>query len=79
MLFRSLASLSGGEAARFDNQHQLDDQLSILTNHLRNRYMLSFVPTSALPGLHALHVSLFNHPDFTVSARTSYWLNPSSP
>lgn len=74
-----LATLSGGEAARFDNQHQLDDQLSILTNHLRNRYMLSFVPTSALPGLHALHVSLFNHPDFTVSARTSYWLNPSSP
>ncbi len=74
-----LATLSGGEAARFDNQHQLDDQLSILTNHLRNRYMLSFAPTSAQPGLHALHVSLFNHPDLTVSARTSYWLNPSSP
>jgi VWFA-related protein len=74
-----LATLSGGEAARFDNQHQLDNQLSILTNHLRNRYMLSFAPTSAQPGLHALHVSLFNHPDLTVSARTSYWLNPSSP
>jgi VWFA-related protein len=73
-----LATLSGGEAARFDNQHQLDDQLSILGNHLRNRYMLSFAPTSAQPGLHALHVSLLNHPNFTVAARTSYWLNNPS-
>ena len=70
-----LATLSGGEAARFDNQHQLDDQLGILANHLRNRYVLSFAPTSAQPGLHALHVSLLNHPNFIVSARTSYWLN----
>lgn len=73
-----LATLSGGEAARFDNQHQLDDQLGILANHLRNRYMLSFAPTSAQPGFHALHVSLLNHPNFTVSARTSYWLNNPS-
>ena len=70
-----LATLSGGEAARFDNQHQLDDQLGILANHLRNRYMLSFAPTFAQPGFHALHVSLVSHPDLTVSARTSYWLN----
>ena len=73
-----LATLSGGEAARFDNQHQLDDQLGILANHLRNRYMLSFAPTSAQPGFHALHVSLLSHPDFTVSSRTSYWLNNPS-
>jgi len=70
-----LATLSGGEAARFDNQHQLDDQLGILANHLRNQYLLSFTPTAAQPGLHALRVSLPNHPDFTISARTSYWLD----
>jgi VWFA-related protein len=70
-----LASLSGGEAARFDNQHQLDEQLGILSNHLRNQYLLSFTPTAAQPGLHALRVSLPNHPDFTVFARTSYWLD----
>jgi VWFA-related protein len=73
-----LAELSGGESAQFDNQLQLDNQLGILTNHLHSRYMLSFTPTTPRPGLHTLNVHVFNHPDFTVFARTSYWLTDSS-
>jgi VWFA-related protein len=73
-----LAALSGGEAASFDNQHQLDDQLSILSSHLRNRYLLSFTPIFPSPGLHALSVRIINHTDFTVYARSSYWLNDST-
>jgi len=73
-----LASLSGGEAAQFDNQLQLDNQLGILANHLRNRYILSFTPTTPRPGLHTLNVRVLSHPDFTVFARASYWLTDSS-
>jgi VWFA-related protein len=71
-----LASLSGGEAGLFDNQHHLDDQLATLSSHLRNRYMLSFTPISPQLGLHSLSVRIVNHPEFTVFARTSYWLDP---
>lgn len=75
-----LAVLSGGEAVSFDNQHQLDDQMGILSSHLRNRYMLSFTPVSSQAGLHNLKVRVVNHPDFSVFARTSYWLNdPDKP
>jgi hypothetical protein len=72
-----MASLSGGEAAAFENQHQLDDGLGMLSSHLRNRYTLSFTPTSAEPGMHPIQVRLPSHPELTVSARTSYWLSGS--
>jgi VWFA-related protein len=72
-----MASLSGGEAGVFENQHQLDDGLATLNSHIRNRYTLSFTPTSAEPGLHPIQVRLPSHPELTVSARTSYWLSGS--
>ena len=72
-----LATLTGGEAARFDNEHELADDLNTLNNHLRNRYVLSFTPTSDRPGLHSLQVRLPNRPDLFVSARTNYWLGES--
>lgn len=71
-----MATLSGGEAAAFDNQHQLDDGLATISSHLRNRYTLSFTPTSNEPGLHPLQVRLPQHPELIVSARTSYWASP---
>lgn len=68
-----LATLTGGEAAGFDTQHDLDDGLNTLANHLRNRYLLSFTPMSNRTGLHSLQVRLVNHPDVIVTARTNYW------
>ncbi|HMG02288.1 MAG TPA: VWA domain-containing protein [Edaphobacter sp.] len=70
-----MASLSGGEAAGFNNQHDLDDGLTTISNHLRNRYTLSFTPGSSEPGLHPIQVRIPNHPDLTVSARASYWIS----
>jgi len=71
-----LATLTGGETASFTSDHELADDLNTLNNHLRNRYLLSFTPTSSDPGLHTLHVRLPNHPDLIVSARTNYWSSP---
>jgi len=70
-----VASLTGGEASEFNNQHELDDGLATLTRHMQNRYTLSFTPSSKEPGLHPIKVSLPLHPGLTVSARTNYWLN----
>ena len=49
-----VANLSGGEAYSFDNEGELDQDLGVLTNHLRNSYILSFSPTSTKPGLHTI-------------------------
>jgi VWFA-related protein len=77
-LAAEMATLSGGESARFNNQIDLDDALGTIATHIRNRYLLTFSPTSATPGLHTLQVHLNNHPDLIVSARTSYWSTDST-
>jgi len=68
-----VAALSGGEWSSFDNRGELDQDLGVLTNHLRNSYVLSFSPTSAEPGLHTIKVRLAHHPEMIVSARSNYW------
>lgn len=68
------AALSGGESLRFEDQHQLEDGIVTIGNHIRNRYMLSFTPVPADPGFHPIRVSLIHYPELTVSARNGYWL-----
>ena len=69
----SIASVTGGESIRFNDQNSLDQALGTLNNHIRNRYLLTFTPTSPKPGLHALSVRLHNHPDLKITARGTYW------
>jgi VWFA-related protein len=68
-----MASLSGGEAMSFDGRGELEADLSVLNNHIRNSYVLNFYPNSTEPGLHTIKVSLPHHPEMVVSARTGYW------
>jgi len=72
-LSAEVASLSGGESMSFNGRGELEGDINILSNHIRNSYMLSFTPTSTESGLHTIKVSLARHPDMVVSARTSYW------
>ena len=76
-LSAEVAQLSGGESMSFDNRGELEEDLSLLGNHIRNSYVLSFYPTSTEPGLHTIKVSLAHHPELVVSARTSYWTDDS--
>jgi len=69
-----IAALSGGETSSFDNAVELADDLNVLNNHIRNRYILSFYPTSQTSGLHTIAVRLAHHPELLVSARRNYWL-----
>jgi VWFA-related protein len=72
-LSAEVADFSGGESMSFDGRGELESDMNVLSNHIRNSYILSFTPTSAEPGLHTIKVSLAHHPEMIVSARTSYW------
>jgi VWFA-related protein len=72
-LSAEVAALSGGESMSFDGRGELESDLNVLSNHIRNSYILSFSPTSAAPGLHTIKVQLAHHPEMIVSARSSYW------
>lgn len=69
-----ISALSGGETSSFDNAVELGNDLNVLNNHIRNRYILSFYPTSQAVGLHTITVWLPQHPGLMVSARKNYWL-----
>jgi VWFA-related protein len=74
-----VANLSGGESLQFGDRADLDRQLATIANHLPNRYILTFRPSSNEPGFHAIKVQLANQAlAATVKARTSYWSGDSS-
>jgi hypothetical protein len=65
--------MTGGEYFAFKDGKGLDRGLQTLTNHVSNRYMLSFTPPHAQGGLHVLALTLKDRPGLAVTARTSYW------
>ena len=69
----TVARLTGGEYFKLSNPKQLDRDLATISNHIPNRYMLSFQPQSPHLGLHALDLQLKDYPVLHVTARTSYW------
>ncbi len=76
-LSAEVAALSGGESMSFDGRGELESDLNVLNNHIRNSYILSFTPASTEAGLHTIKVSLAHHPEMLVSARSSYWADDS--
>lgn len=69
----TVAKLTGGEYFHFSSQRDLERGLATISNHVPNRYVLSFQPQSPQPGLHAIEVKLKDHPDLILTARSSYW------
>jgi von Willebrand factor type A domain len=69
----TVTHLTGGEYFLFHNQKSLDQELFTLANHVPNRYVLSFQPKNPHTGPHALSLTLPGRPQFTVTARETYW------
>ncbi len=69
----SVAHLTGGEYFSFSNARNLENSLLTISNHVPNRYVLSFQPASPHPGLHSIGLKLKEYPDLVVTARRSYW------
>src|SRR5947209_5731387 len=75
----TVARLTGGEYFKLGNQKNLERTLQTLSNHLPNRYVLSFQPQSPHPGLHVINLELKEYPQLKVTARTSYWVEGAPP
>jgi hypothetical protein len=74
----SVAQLTGGEYFPFTNARNLEGSLLTISNHVPNRYVLSFQPPSPHPGLHAVELRLKKYPNLVVTSRRSYWADPES-
>jgi VWFA-related protein len=73
----SVAHLTGGEYYKFKDAKSLDRDLLTISNHVPNRYVLSFRPQNPHPGAHAVDLKLKSYPQLTVEARSSYWVEDS--
>lgn len=69
----TVAQMTGGEYELFATRKKFEVRMNDFTNHLHNRYLLSFAPQDPHPGLHQLRVRLRDGKDGVVLARTSYW------
>ncbi|MGC2164101.1 MAG: VWA domain-containing protein [Silvibacterium sp.] len=74
---QSIAQLTGGEFFRFHDARTLQSDLIAASHDVPNYYVLSFHPTSPIPGLHALHLELKDRPGLHLQARTEYWIDPN--
>jgi hypothetical protein len=69
----SVAQLTGGEFFAFKDAHSLERGLQTISNHVPNRYVLSFQPQSPHPGFHSVELRLKDYPNLVVTARNGYW------
>jgi VWFA-related protein len=74
----SIAGLTGGEFFHFKDGKDLRAGLLRVSNDVPNYYVLSFRPSAATPGLHALKVELKGRPGLVMKARTEYWIDSES-
>jgi VWFA-related protein len=75
----TVARLTGGEYFKLTNAKSLDRDLGTISNHIPNRYVLSFQPQSPHPGLHVLALRVPNYSGLVVTARSSYWADTPTP
>lgn len=75
---KEIATMSGGEYTTFVSDKKFQQRVEDAAKHARNRYLLTFSPTDATPGLHSIHVSLAQDYDAHVTARANYWVGPEA-
>jgi len=69
----TVARLTGGEYFKLTDPKNLERSLGTISNHIPNRYILSFQPQSPHAGLHVVGLHLRNYSNLEVTARSSYW------
>jgi VWFA-related protein len=69
----TVAHLTGGEYYSFKDRKSLQKDMLTVSNHVPNRYVLSFRPEAPHPGMHTLKLKLTNYPNLEITARRNYW------
>jgi VWFA-related protein len=75
----TVARLTGGEYFKLGNQKGLERNLQTISNHIPNRYVLSFQPQSPHAGFHAIELRAPEYPGLTIAARNGYWAESEAP
>jgi len=70
----AVAKLTGGESFEFKDVKTLRRDLLIISNHIPNRYVLSFHPLSPVTGFHTITLHLRDYRQLSVEARNGYWV-----
>jgi VWFA-related protein len=71
---KEVALMSGGEYTTFTGDKRFEQRVVDAAKHARNRYLLTFSPSSPTPGLHTLKVRLAQDYGAHIVARANYWL-----
>jgi VWFA-related protein len=69
----TVSQLTGGEYYGFKDKRSLQKAMLMVSNHVPNRYVLSFHPSAPHPGLHMLKLRLKDESKLEIAARKSYW------
>jgi VWFA-related protein len=69
----TVARLTGGEYFKLTNAKSLERDLATISNHIPNRYILSFQPQSPHAGFHAIVLTAPKYSGLEISARNGYW------
>jgi VWFA-related protein len=69
----TVARVTGGEYFKLTSEKALERDLQTISNHIPNRYVLSFQPVAPHPGFHVIALKLPNFADLKISARDGYW------
>ncbi len=74
----TVARLTGGEYFKLSNAKSLERDLATISNHIPNRYVLSFQPPSPHAGFHSIVLSAPKYSGLEVSARNGYWADTAA-
>lgn len=71
---KEIATMSGGEYTTFTGDKRFQQRVADAARHVRNRYLITFSPSDATPGLHSIRVRTADDYGARVVARANYWL-----
>ncbi len=74
----TVAHLTGGEYYSFKDRKSLQKGMLTVSNHVPNRYTLSFRPEAPHPGMHTLKLQLKDYPNLQITARRNYWVEDAA-
>jgi VWFA-related protein len=69
----TVARLTGGEYFKLTDAKSLEHSMETISDHLPNRYVLTFHPQSPHPGFHAIGLRVQDYSNLEVTARNGYW------
>lgn len=75
----TVAHLAGGEYFKLADAKSLKRDLVSISDHIPNRYVLSFQPQLPHPGFHAISLRVPGYSGLEVSARDGYWADTEDP